>query len=494
MTRTKFTGSRLSLAVATIAIAAILGLSCRKPNGAGTGGQQAWQGDANAQGGQVRPSGSGGPGGQSGQGGRRSAVIPVQAMTVKVDTLIAERSTAGVVNPAIQSQVATQVAGIVRRVTRNVGDWVKAGDVIAELEDAQLRISLSTAQLTLRNAQINVSSGQSNSDQAGPKLALQLQSAQSALDSANKFYESQKALFGLGGISAAQLDTAASQQATAQANLEAAKSALSQNQNAGDQSLAQLGLAVDQAQNTVDQARLNLQNASVRAPFAGQIAAIALQPGMYASLNTPVLTLVSAERKIAFNVSPIDAPFLGLGATVSFTSGGKKSAAKIQQAPSAPISGVVPMSAAPSGPQLAYGTVGTIDYRVPLAKGALVPIASLSTLESQTYVFTVDSGRAAVRNVTIVAESGTLAAVDGLASGEVVIVNPPPGLLQGSQVQPTMIQAEAGSPAPSAIPQAAPGAMAKGAGGPSGTGGGRRFQRTASPSATASAAPQASAQ
>jgi len=441
-------------------------------------------------------------------------------MTVKVDTLIAQRSTAGVVIPAMQSQVATQVAGIVRRIPRNVGDWVKAGDVIAELEDAQLRISLSTAQLTLRNAQINQSSGQTNSDQAGPKLSLQLQSAQSALDSANKFYESQKALFGLGGITGAQLDTAASQQAAAEANLEAAKSALSQNQSAGDQSLAQLGLAVDQAQNTVDQARLNLQNASVRAPFAGQIAAIALQPGMYASLNTPVLTLVSAERKISFNVSPIDAPFLGSGATVSFSSGGKTYSARIQQAPSAPISGVVPMSASPSGPQLSYGTVGTIDYRVPLAKGALVPIASLSTLESQTYVFTIDSGRAAVRNVTIVSESGTIAAVDGLASGDVVIVNPPPGLLPGSQVQPTMLQADAGSTPPAAPPQAAPGAAPQAAGGTPGpgapgarargqgsgaptgsggqgapgaqgaSGGGRRFQRTGSPSAT----PQAGAQ
>lgn len=478
MTRTKSTVIRRIPVLALAAAAAIAAASCGKPGGAAGANGSPGPGAQGGPGGQFRPSGSGGQG-----GGRRSAVIPVQAMTARIDTLVADRSTAGAVNPLVQSQVATQVAGVVRRVSRNVGDWVKAGDVIAELEDAQLRISLSTAQLTLRNAQINLSSGTSNSDQAGPKLSLQLQSAQSALDSANKFYESQKALFALGGITAAQLDTAASQQAAAEANLEAAKSALSQNRSAGDQSLAQLSLAVDQAQNTVDQAKLNLQNASVRAPFAGQIAAIALQPGMYAGLNTPVITLVSAERKISFNVSPVDAPFLGIGAVVSFTSGGKKYPARISQAPSAPISGVVPMSASLPGPQLAYGTVGTIDYRVPLAKGALVPIAALSTLESQTYVYIVDSGRAAVRNVTIVAESGATAAVDGLSSGDVVIVNPPPGLLPGSQVQPAMIQADASAP-PASIPAAAaPGAAARGAGG------GRRFPRSASPSAT----PEASA-
>jgi RND family efflux transporter MFP subunit len=388
----------------------------------------------------------------AGAGGRRSAVVPVQAVTARIGLLSVDRTTAGVVNPVVQSQVAAQVAGVVLKVPHLVGDWVKKGELVVQLDETQLKLSLASAQAALENAKINLSMGTDTATQANPKLALQVQSAQAAYDSAKKFYDSQKALFDLGGISASQLDTATSQLAQAQASLEGAKTDLEQNNKATDWSIAQLKLAVTQAQNQYDQASLNLQYARICAPFSGQLAAINMQPGMYTALNTPVFTLVSVEREVNFNVPPSDTPFLKIGSSVNFVYQGKNYPIKVSQAPSAPISGSVPMVAS-GGSSFAFGSVGTVSYRIPLATGLILPLSSLATLENNNYVFIIQDGKAAVKNVTIVAEGGSDAVVQGISEGDVVIVSPPPGLIQGSQIQPTMLDASTeGTPAKSAKP------------------------------------------
>lgn len=410
------------------------GCGNKQPAAAQAGGSQ--QGTATQAGSPGSAAQTGGTQGNGAAGGRRAAVVPVQAAAVHLGLLSADRDTAGVVTPTISSQVAAQVAGVVLRLARLPGDWVKTGEVVIQLDDSQLKLSLANAQAALENAKINLAIGQDNVDTANPKLAFQVQSAQSALSSAQKTYDSQKALYALGGISASQLDSASSNLSQAQANLEAAKSALTQNQKSGDQTIAQLRLQVTQATNQLQQAQLSLQYASIRAPFGGQISAINVQPGMYVSLNTPAFTLVSEAKQVSFSVSPSDAPAMPLGSVLSYEFGGKSYPVKVSQSPSAPINGVVPMVAVPTASfPLPFGTVGNVSYLVGLARGALVPIASLDSLENQNFVYTIVNNRAQPRNVTIINESGITAAVSGLEEGAVVVISPPPGLLPGSQVQ-----------------------------------------------------------
>ena len=104
------------------------------------------------------------------------------------------------------------------------------------------------------------------------------------------------------------MDTAKSQLQQAQANLQAAQTALEQNKKSDIWTLQQLRLAIDQAQVQLQTARLNLDYASIKAPYAGQIAAVSVNPGMYVSQNTPVFTIVSTAKEIHFNVPPADVP------------------------------------------------------------------------------------------------------------------------------------------------------------------------------------------
>ncbi len=361
---------------------------------------------------------NGGPNGTGNGSGRRFASIPVQAVAVQVGPLITDNDTAGTVVPVTQSQVAAQVAGVVSAVYRMAGDWVKQGAPVVQLDDSALKLAVRNAQSALANAKINLAMGQQTATESNPKLSSQLDSAKTAFAAAQKNYDSQKKLFDLGGISSSQLDTAQSQLQQAQANVQAAQFALEQNQQSDTQSTAQLQLAVDQASTQLEIAQLNLRNAKITAPFAGQIAAVNVTPGSYVSLNTSVFTLVSGEKQINFSEPPSDAPNFKVGDIVVFTYAGKSYPVKITQAPSAPINGVVPMVAAiPSSVPVSYGAVGTITYKLTLATGPQIPIAALQTRADLNFVYVIVGGKAAEQPITILAEGGTAAVAKGVDAG-----------------------------------------------------------------------------
>lgn len=364
------------------------------------------------------------------------AEIAVRVVPVTIDALIVEHQTSGTVNPVMQSQVAGQVGGIVARVLRRAGDRVEKGDAIVQLDDSQLRLSLRTAQASLEASRINLSTTQDTTAQANPKLDLQVNSAESSLSVAQRNYDSKKALFDLGGATGAEMDKAKSDLSMAQANLESARTAQDQNRKADLQNIAQLKLAVDQAGFAVQQAQLNLEHASIKAPFAGRLVAVNVEQGEFVSQNAPAFIIASQEREVDFSVPPSDAPSLRVGAPVSFTIGGKSYSLRITQSSDVPVSGVVPMAAAvPAGMPLNYGAVGAVSYSLTLARGALVPTGSLQTSEDRNFVYVVQAEKANRREITIVTESGGTGVVTGVTAGDMVILNPPPGLLDGSIVK-----------------------------------------------------------
>lgn len=385
----------------------------------------------------------GAPGAATGPG---IAAIAVQVVPVTVDSLIVQHQVSGTVAPVMQSQVVGQVGGVVARVARKAGDWVEAGDTVIQLDDSQLQLSAKTAQGALEAARINLSTGQDTTHQATPRLDLQVQSAESALSVAQRTNDSRKALFDLGGATGADMDRAKSDLETAKANLEAARTAQDQNRKSDVQNIAQLKIAVQQADFALQQAQLNLQHAAIKAPYAGRLVSVKLMPGEFVGQNLPAFVIGSREREVDFSVPPSDAATLPVGTAVTFTLNGKGFQLKVTQSAEVPLNGVVPLVAAlPASLPLPYGAVGAVSYSLSLARGALVPTGSLQTSEDQGFVYIVEGGKAIMRRITIMAESGNSAAVAGLNAGAMVVVNPPPGLLDGSIVKPIPLAAAEGT-------------------------------------------------
>ena len=404
--------------------------------------------------------GGGNRGGNTGAGGGsfgggssagRPATVTVQAVKVANGPLVAQRTTTGTVVPVTQSNVAAQASGIVESRLVAVGDDVRAGTAIVQLKTDTLELAADNARTQLSGARINLQTQQTNIQQATTQLESQLASAQAALSAAQANYDSAQKVYALGGISKASVDSARSQLAQAQANVTSAQNALSQNQRAESESLQQLKLTVTQAENGVKQAELNLANATVRAPFDGQVASFAVAPGEYVGPSTSVATLVSTQRQVQLNVPPSDAAAFPAGTELTFSTGVAQYAVTVNQRPGAPVNQGVSVTASfgpasgAAGDPPAVGLVGTVSYRVTLATATLVPISAIQNDGTNTFVFVIQSGKAVQTGLDILSQAGNQAAVSGVPAGVTIVDQPPPGLLNGAAVQAAGAPASGGS-------------------------------------------------
>jgi RND family efflux transporter MFP subunit len=93
---------------------------------------------------------AGGPGGMGGPGGPRVTVV--ETAPVAIGSIAREVEVSGVVEPIRTVSVNSQLATTVRGVFAEEGDRVRAGTVLARLEDAELAVSLEAARAALEAA------------------------------------------------------------------------------------------------------------------------------------------------------------------------------------------------------------------------------------------------------------------------------------------------------------------------------------------------------
>ena len=351
--------------------------------------------------------------------------------------LTALHKASGTVKPVIQSQVASQVGGMVSKVLLKAGDWAAEGGdrrparrqpAPALGEDGRGRARSRENQPFARSRTRRARRVRGSTSRSVPPRRRSPRPRGS--------YESKKALLAQGGATKADVDEANSGYQTAQANLEAAKTALDQNRKADVQDIAQLKLAAEQADYALQQARLNLAHASIKAPYAGRIVSVGLMPGEFVGPDAPAFVIASQEREVDFSVPPSDAGSLPIGTPIDFTLNGVASRLSLSRSPNVPINGVVPFVAdVPSSLALPFGAVGTVSYTLVLARGTIIPTGAIQTSEDRNYAFSIENSKAVERAITILAESGDTAAISGVEPGGTVIVSPPPGLMDGSAVK-----------------------------------------------------------
>jgi hypothetical protein len=165
---------------------------------------------------------------------------------------------------------------------------------------------------------------------------------------------------------------------------------------------------------------------------------------------------------VNFSVTPADAVGLTHGAKISFELDGKSYPVSLVGVPSAPINGLVPLQAMlPGNFPGGFGTVGSVSYAMTLAQGTLVPLPAIQSLENSTYVYRVGKdSKTTQAKIVILADSGVFAAVTGINDGDLVVLNPPPGLLPGATVKAVQVAADGQTPSPA--PGQAQGSQAQG--------------------------------
>jgi multidrug resistance efflux pump len=233
----------------------------------------------------------------------------------------------GTIRPEVGAEVkvGSRVSGLLRKLHFNIGDEVRQGDLIAELDDRDLRARVAQAEADLEAAQARLALLQRGSrEQEVAQVQMVVRDAEANLALADKQYQRQAALYREKLISQDALDVPEKNLETARAKLVSAKEQLELVKNKFLPEDLQIAEAqMKQAWALLELARTQLSYTKIIAPTGGMIASVSTQEGeaIAAGLQAPTfVTLLNLRRlqAIAFvDEADIGKVRVGQGAALS---------------------------------------------------------------------------------------------------------------------------------------------------------------------------------
>jgi len=378
----------------------------------------------------------------------------------------------GQVSPLQESVLSLPQSGTVVSVYVNEGQHVKAGEVLAKLDDSTLRAQLaanvaaaSQAEAQLRSSSLtlpmttqSVSSGVVTAQQSLAQSQNALTSAQSAYETAKTQYESDEQLASQGYLAKVTLDQVRSAYVSAQQQLNSARAGVNSAQAALDaakRNLGQTGVgaqdvklkqaALESAQANVRLLQTQIAQTTLTAPFDGVITQRLLDPGAYASPNQAIARISQLDEVwVNANVPDDSLGYVKRGTPVTFTSPslpGKTFQGNVFDVNATPTAGTLSYRARlrqpNAGDVLRGGMLVSVRVRKDFAPDALVvPRTAVFTSDAGSSVFTVVDGKAKAIPVRVGLQTDTLAQVtgSGVGPGTTVITTRPDALQDGSVV------------------------------------------------------------
>ncbi len=378
-----------------------------------------------------------------------STATNVTVSEVKKGDVEAIAEYTGEVKAATSASVSPKVAGNIRSVNVEVGDYVRAGTVLATIDSTQYSLAYNQAAAAYQSAlaaKNNASAAYNNVkggslEQSKVSMNQAIANAQSAYDTALDNYNRQKALYDIGAISKVALDSAKTSMDNAKIALDAANEnarlnetvIIPQTEASSGAGVSQAEAGVSQAKAALDIAASNLANCSVTAPISGYITAKNVTIGQMAASGVELFAIKNTEMvNIELNVTETVIPFITLGtkANIDIDSA---SLTSIEGTVSAvgnaknDMTGMYPVkiSIPNKDDKIKVGMLAKVALVTEGAKDVMIADSNAIIFKNgQHYVYVADGDKAVKKDVEIGVTDGKYTEiVSGLSLGDKVIVD-----------------------------------------------------------------------
>ena len=242
--------------------------------------------------------------GQAGCGQKEAEaepVVSVQVAPAERETIAQVVAAEAVVFPLEQATVAPKITSTVKKFFVQRGSRVKKGQLMAELENADLSASAESSKGDYQQAEANyaltVGAGLPQQIQ---KAELDTAAAKSAFEAQQKVYESRKELLQQGAIPRRDVDAAEVALAQARSQYEQAQRQLADLQRLGrEQQLKSAQGSRESAEGKYRSAAAQLSYSFIKSPIDGVVTERPLYEGDLATANQPLLVVMNLSRLIA---------------------------------------------------------------------------------------------------------------------------------------------------------------------------------------------------
>jgi multidrug efflux pump subunit AcrA (membrane-fusion protein) len=349
----------------------------------------------------------------------------------------------GAVKPQVGAEVrvGARMSGKVERLHANIGDAVRRGQTIAELEKADLEAKVRQREAELRLTKARLSSLKTLRPREIEKAQAEVDQWRASVELYQKDLARQEELLKQDFTSQQACDRAREQLAVSQARLAAAREALTLAKEGYREDIKQAQAEVDRASAVLADAKVQVSYATITAPINGVIASVSTQEGetVAAGLNAPTfVTIIDLGRlQVDTFVDEVDIGNVEVGQEALFT---------VDTFPDREfkgrVSAIYPKAVIQEN-VVNYDVVVTItsDYEnlirpemttnvtifLPTQSDALViPSGALQRERGRNIVYLQTPGGPETREVKVGRRDGRWVQVlDGLSEGEIVFLEPP---------------------------------------------------------------------
>ncbi|MEA5480654.1 efflux RND transporter periplasmic adaptor subunit [Pseudanabaena galeata UHCC 0370] len=385
---------------------------------------------------------------KNGQSAANLAVASSNANPIQVKTAITRqqgvnnlRVLTGSVEPLETVTLTSRVMGQIRSLNVQEGDRVKAGDVIVEIDVAEIQAQGNQALAGVSMAQSNYQNAEARLQQSiGQLIEIESDLAEAKLEQ-GRMSRLQKE----GAVSQQLLDQANTRVKMSQARLQQTQAMIGQSQATMNQAQAQ----VSQAQSQVSQVVANLDYGTITAPFDGVVTHKHTEVGAMAGPSQPLVKIESSDRlRFSTQVPESMISQIRTGQKVSILIDA------LNRDVTGTVSHIIP-SADPTTRNFTVkvtlnGTTGVISGmfgRLKLTNPAvaqktsdrqvlMIPKNAIVQQFGITGVYKVVAGQANFQPITTGRINGEVIEVfSGLTDGEQLVLQPSPDLKNGTAVQ-----------------------------------------------------------
>lgn len=348
----------------------------------------------------------------------------------------------GMVNPQIGAEVrvGARISGKVERLYANIGDVVKKGQVIAELEKADLEARVRQRNAELRLAEAKLSALQSLRPREIEKAEADVSQWQATVELHQKENVRQEELFREGVISKQNFDQTKEQIAVSETRLLSARKALELIKIGYQEDVKQATIEVERAGSALADNKAQLSYATITSPIDGVIGSVSTQQGetVAAGLTAPTfVTIINLARlQVDAFVDEVD---------IGKVKPGQKAVFIVDSFPSREFEGkvvaiypkaviqenvvnydaVIQISDKYRGllrPEMTASVTIFLETRNVLT----VPAGAVKREQGKSIVYVPDNGRLQKREVKVGwKDSQGVEIISGLKEGETVLLEPP---------------------------------------------------------------------
>jgi HlyD family secretion protein len=392
-----------------------------------------------------------------GQGGQRGSGEAIQIKSTTPQRIAIQRivDLSGSLTSPDQVRVSSEVDGIVASTDAELGQEVRAGEILVQIDTRELQLAVERAESALRQteAQLGVDSARPGVVPPDEQIASVRTAIANREDARVKLAQTQE-LVNKGLEARASLDTNDTRLKVAEAALQSAL-----------ENVRALKASLQERRASYELAKKKVADASIRAPASGTIAERLVQKGEFIRANTQVAMIVQLNPlKLQTAVQEKFANIIRRNLLVQF---------RVEPFPDDVFEGRV-LNISPSVNQstrtfavevLVANPVGKLKPGF-FAKGAIltqkdenvlaVPQEAVSTLAGVSSVFVIVDGTVRQQNVTLgVQEGNFLEIMEGLKGTETLAASSLNEITTGMKV--TLVDSP-GTPSPQRLEQASEGA------------------------------------